>query len=597
MTKNNKEPTIPDPTATTALPLRHDKSESAGVLSWMPGLYTLLHYQRQWLRYDLMAGLVLTTVLIPIGIAYSIAAGLPGIYGLYASIVPLLVYAIFGPSRLLVLGPDSALAGLIFAIIVPLAASDPSRLVHLAGALAIISGLITMLVSILKLGFITELISKPIRYGYMNGIALTVLISQTPALLGISIDANGIFGKIKEIWLMLSTGQINPLPMAIGLFSLLLLLILKRFKSLPAPLLVLMLTTIIVGVFRLDEQGVGILGALPQGLPAFTFPRFTSDDTLPLLAGAAVIALLSSSETSILSRAYAAKTNTYINPNKELFGLGMSHFFTGFFQGFPISSSASRTPVAEAAGAKTQLACIIGAVLISLLLIFAPNLLYFLPAPTLAAVVISAILNIFELKDLKRIFHIQQWEFWLSITCFACVTVFGVLPGIAIAVGIAILEYLWDGWRPHYAILGRVDKLKGYHDINRHPSARLIPGLILLRWDAPLFFANAELFHHCVLDIISKSGFPVRRVVITAEPVTSIDVTSADMLVELDEQLNAAGIELCFAEMKDPVRDKLRKFGLSTRFSDARFFPTVGQAVSGYLHTYMVEWIDWEDKR
>ena len=590
MEKHNKEP-IPPP---GTLPSRED--DTTGLLSWMPGLHTLLNYRRQWLRHDLAAGLVLTTVLIPIGIAYSIAAGLPGIYGLYATIIPLLAYAIFGPSRLIVIGPDSALAGIIFAIIVPMAAGNPERLVTLASALAIFSGLISILVSLLKLGLITELISKPIRYGYMNGIALTVLISQTPALMGVSVDASGIFAKLQEIWLSLANAQTNNISLFIGLASLVFLLILKRFRNFPGPLLVLTLATIAVAYFDLDQHGVKILGTLPEGLPSLTIPLISNDDLIPLLLGAGAIALLSSSETSILSRTYAAKYNRYINPNKEIFGLGVANFFTGFFQGFPISSSASRTPVSEAAGAKTQLACITGAVIVGLLLLLAPDLLYFLPAPTLAAVVISSIINIFEFKDLKRIYQIQRWEFWLSIVCFAGVAVFGVLPGIGIAIAIAILEYLWDGWRPHYAILGRVDQLKGYHDISRHPTARLIPGLVLFRWDAPLFFANAELFHHCVLDTIAKSPHPVQRVVITSEPVTSVDITSADMLVELDEQLKVAGIELCFAEMKDPVRDKLRKFGLSDRFGNERFFPTIGQAVNGYLNAYIVEWIDWEDR-
>ncbi len=593
MAKSNQEP-LPSPPSGGPLP--SSKDETTGLLAWMPGLHTLLHYRKEWLRHDLAAGLVLATVLIPIGIAYSIAAGLPGIYGLYATIIPLLAYAIFGPSRLIVIGPDSALAGIIFAIIVPMAAGNPERLVTLASALAIISGIITILVSLLKLGFITELISKPIRYGYMNGIALTVLIGQTPALTGISVDSSGIFAKLQEIWLALANAQANNTSLIIGGTSLALLLILKRFRHFPGPLLVLALATIVVAYFGLDQHGVQILGTLPEGLPAFTLPLISNDDVIPVILGAGAIALLSSSATSILSRTYAAKYNNYINPNKEIFGLGVANFFTGFFQGFPISSSASRTPVSEAAGAKTQLACITGAVIVGLLLVLAPNLLYFLPAPTLAAVVISSIINIFEFKDLKRIYQIQRWEFWLSIVCFAGVAVFGVLPGIGIAITIAILEYLWDGWRPHYAILGRVDQLKGYHDISRHPTARLIPGLILLRWDAPLFFANAELFHHCVLDSISKSPHAVRRIVITSEPVTNVDVTSADMLVELDEQLKAAGIELCFAEMKDPVRDKLRKFGLSERFGNERFFPTIGQAVNGYLNAYIVEWIDWEDR-
>jgi MFS superfamily sulfate permease-like transporter len=273
-----------------------------------------------------------------------------------------------------------------------------------------------------------------------------------------------------------------------------------------------------------------------------------------------------------------------------MIGLGAANLAAGFFQGFPISSSSSRTPVAETAGAKTQVTGVVGAITVALLLLFAPNLLKDLPSSALAAVVIASAVGLFEFADLRRIFRIQQWEFWLSIICFIGVAQFGVIPGIGIAIIIALLEFLWDGWRPHHAVLGRVAGIRGYHDITRYPDARRIPGLVLFRWGAPLFFANAELFHQCVLEAIAQSPTPVRRIIITAEPVTDMDVTSGDMLAELAHNLSESGIELRVAELKDPVKDKLRRFELFERFGAANFYPTIGSAVEAYLEEHAIDW-------
>jgi MFS superfamily sulfate permease-like transporter len=266
-------------------------------------------------------------------------------------------------------------------------------------------------------------------------------------------------------------------------------------------------------------------------------------------------------------------------------GLGLANVAAGFFQGFPISSSSSRTPVAEAAGARTQLTGVVGAVAIALLLVVAPAMLQDLPNTALAAIVIASAIGLIEVSDLRRIYRIQRWEFWLSMTCFAGVAVFGAIQGIVLAIVIAVIEFLWDGWRPHSAVLGQVEHVNGYHDIARYPEARLIPGLVLFRWDAPLFFANAEFFHDRVLAAIASSPTPVRWLVVAAEPVTSIDVTSADIVCELDDTLRAAGIEMSFAEMKDPVKEKLKRFGLLARFGAPSFFATLEEAVSAFLAT------------
>ena len=301
-------------------------------------------------------------------------------------------------------------------------------------------------------------------------------------------------------------------------------------------------------------------------------------------------------DTSVLSRVYAARTRTPVDPNQEMVGLGIANVAAGLVQGFPISSSASRTPVAEAAGARTQLAGVVGALAIALLLVAAPTVLQNLPSTALAAVVIAAAIGLVEVVDLRRIYRIQRWEFWLSMTCFAGVAVFGAVPGIGIAVAIAVIEFLWDGWRPHSAVLGRVERVKGYHDISRYPQASRAPGLVLFRWDAPLFFANAELFRDRVLGAVASSPTPVRWIVVAAEPVTSVDVTAADIVAELDDSLHVEGIELCFAEMKDPVKDKLKRFELFARFGADTFYATLGEAVKAYLDSHPVEWVDCENE-
>ena len=560
-----------------------------GWTRWLPGLQTLRSYEAGWLPHDLVAGLVLTTMLVPVGIAYAVASGVPGIYGLYATIVPLLAYALFGPSRILVLGPDSSLAAVILAVVLPLSHGDPARAVTVASLMAVVSGLVCILIGVLRLGFVTELLSKPIRYGYMNGIALTVLISQLPKLFGFSIDGTGPLRDLVRITEALLDGRANWIAFAVGAGTLVAILLLKPFKRIPGLLIAVVGATIVVGALGLEQTaGVKVLGSLPQGLPSFVLPWIGFADLAQVVIGGGAVAMVAFADTSVLSRTYAAKTRTPVDPNQEMTGLGAANLAAGLFQGFPISSSSSRTPVAEAAGAKTQLTGVFGAVFVALLLILAPNLLRNLPSSALAAVVIAAAIGLFEFADLRRILRVQPWEFWLSIVCFVGVAVFGVIPGIGLAVLLAVIEFLWDGWRPHHAVLGRVDGIRGYHDLKRYPEARLVPGLVLFRWDAPLFFANAELFHQSVLNAVAQSPTKVRRVVVTAEPVTSIDVTSADMLDELEQSLREAGIELRFAEMKDPVKDKLKRFELYQRFGT--FYPTVGAAVDGHLEDYSLDW-------
>jgi len=571
-------------------------ADATGWMRWLPGAATLRRYQVRWLQHDVVAGLVLATMLVPVGVAYAVASGVPGIYGLYATVVPLLAYALFGPSRILVLGPDSSLAPIILAVVLPLSGGDPMRAVAIAGAMAIVSGTVCIFAGLAKLGFITELLSKPIRYGYMNGIALSVIISQVPKLLGFSVDADGPLHSLWAIGEAVWAGETNLTTFAVGAATLAVIFLLGG-RRIPGVLIAVVGATVAVGMLDLSSKaGVAVLGPLPQGLPGFSIPWIGAADLTGVLLGGCAVALVSFADTSVLSRTYSVRTGHYVNPNQEMIGLGAANLAAGLFQGFPISSSSSRTPVAEAAGARTQVTGVVGALAVALLLALAPDLLKHLPSTALAGVVIAAAIGLVEIADLRRIWRIQRWEFWLSIVCFVGVAVLGAIPGIGLAIVIAVIEFLWDGWRPHSAVLGRADGVRGYHDITRYPDARLVPGLVLFRWDAPLFFANAEFFQERVLDAVSRSPTPVRRLVVAAEPVTSVDVTAADALSELEKTLRGAGVELCFAELKDPVKDKLRRFELFQRFGDERFFATVGSAVDDYVKRYDVDWVDWDER-
>jgi high affinity sulfate transporter 1 len=564
---------------------------AASLQDWVPGLKVLREYQPAWLRNDITAGFVLSTMLVPVGIAYAVASGVPAIYGLYATIVPLLVYALFGPSRILVLGPDSSLAPIILGVVLPLSAGDPMRAITIASAMAIVSGTVCILAGLFRLGFVTELLSKPIRYGYMNGIALVVLISQLPKLFGFSIESTGPLRDLGAIAQALLANKANWTAAALGLGTFALIMLTKRLTRFPGILMAVIGATVIAAWLRLGETaGVKVLGPVPQGLPSLTIPWILPGDLVTIAVGGLAVAIVAFADTSVLSRTFAARSKMRVVHNQEMFCLGAAKLEAGFFQGFPISSSSSRTPVAEAAGSKTQLTGVVGAMVVALLIVAAPTLFQHLPNAALAAVVIAAAIGLFEFGDLARIYRIQRWEFWLSILCTVGVAVFGAIPGIGLAIVIAVIEFLWDGWRPHWAVMGRVDGIKGYHDVTRYPEARRIPGLVLFRWDAPLFFANAELFSDRIRDAIAESPTPVRRIVVAAEPVTSVDVTSSDSLAELMRSLNDSGIELCFAEMKDPVKDKLKRFGLFGLLGEASFQPTLGSAVSDYLEDYSVEW-------
>src|SRR5262245_39892932 len=564
----------------------------------MPGLATLRRYQRAWLVPDVVGGVVLTAVLVPVGMGYAEAAGLEPIYGLYATIGSLAVYALVGPSRALILGPDSSLAPIIAATIVPLAAGDPAGAASLAAGLAILTGVLCLAAGLVRAGFVTDLLAMPIRYGYLNGIALTIIVGQLPKLFGFSVDAEGLTNEAVAFATGVRDGLINSVALAIGVAALAFIVVGGRLvPRLPAILIAVVVATVVSAVAGLpDVAGLPVVGALPPGLPTPAIPSIPLESVGTLLAGAVAIALVSMADTSVLSRTIAARGGGRSHADKELVALGLADLGSAGLSGFAISASASRTSVALSSGVKSQLAGLIGAGLIVLMLLLAPGLLASLPSSVLAAVVIAASLSLVEITGVVRLYRQRRSEFVLSIACLVAVAFVGVVQGIFFSVGVAIAMFLWRAWRPYSAVLGRLRGVKGYHDISRHPDAERVPGLVLFRWDAPLFFANVEMFRDAVEDAIAASPTPARWLVIAAEPVTDTDTTAADVLDDLHSALEERNIELAFAELKGPTKDRLRRYGLFDLIGHSRFYPTVGEAVSAYVAETGVPWVDWEDR-
>ena len=569
----------------------------ARVERWVPGLRTMREYRRSWLASDLIAGLVLTALLVPVGMGYAQAAGLPPITGLYATIVPLVAYAAFGPSRVMVLGPDSSLAAVIAAVILPLGGDDPEAAVALAGALAILTGLIILVAGIARLGFVTELLSRPVQLGYLYGIAVTILVGQLPRLCGFSIEGRGLLSEIRDFAQGVADGQVNRASLAVGVTGIVVILVLRRlWRTVPGVMVAVLVGIAAVTLFDLDQEGVQVLGVLPEGLPTFVFPAVELADLGALFSGALGIALVAVADTTVLSQSLASQRAETVDPNQELRALGAANLATGFFQGFAISSSASRTPVAVAAGARSQLTPLVGAIAIALLLVAAPGALRNLPLPMLAAIVITAALGLIDAPAVRRLYQVRRSEFVLWLAAFLGVALLGVLVGIFVAILLSLADFVRRAWRPHDAVLGREDELKGYHDIDRHPSARRIPGLLLYRFDAPLFFANAGYFRRRVRELVADATHPVRWVVVAAEPITDVDSSAADTLQQLLGELRQEHVTLAFAEVKGPVKDRLQRYGLFDAIGPDRFFPTIGTAVNGYIDATGTTWVDWEER-
>jgi high affinity sulfate transporter 1 len=551
---------------------------------WVPGARVVATYQRKWLPRDVLAGIVLTTLLVPQGMAYAELAGLPAITGLYTSVLCLLAYAVFGPSRILVLGPDSSLGPMIAAVVLPIVVSggDPAKAVALASMLALMVGAMMTVAAVAKLGFVADLLSRPTQLGYVNGLALTILIGQLPKLFGFSAGGEGLLAETAGFVRGVAAGETVPAALGIGVGGLVVILVLRRWLPKVPGILIAVVGAIVVTVwFGLTERGVDVVGPLPQGFPPFSVPTVEWSELGLLAAGALGITLVSLTDTISTASTFAGRTGQEVRGNQEMIGIGTANLAAGLFQGFPVSTSGSRTAVAESAGARTQLTGVVGAVAITVLLVFAPGLLKNLPQPMLAAVVIAASLSLADAAGMRRLWRQRRTEFVLALAAFLGVALLGVLPGIAVAVGLSVLNVFRRAWWPYRTELGRPDGVAGYHDVRVYPDAERIPGLVMFRFDAPLIFANARTFRDEVRHLARAEPRP-EWILVAAEPITDVDTTAADMLEDLGAELDALGVTVVFAELKTPVLEKLERYKLHHALDPARFHPTVESAVAAY---------------
>ena len=543
----------------------------------VPGLAAARTYEKRWLRSDLVAGLVLAAILIPQGMAYAELAGLPSVTGLYTTVACLVGYAIFGPSRVLVLGPDSSVSPLIFAAITPLlVVDDPTSAIVLAGMLAVIVGLVEIGMGLGKLGFIADLLSSEVQVGYMNGLAITIIVGQLPKLFGFSVDADTFWDDLTQF--VEHFDERVTEAAAIGIVALAILVVMPRLTTkIPAVLVAVVGATVVSAVLGLADDGVKTVGVLPAGVPAPSVPFTQVADVIPLFVASIGITLVSITDTIATSSAFAARRGDEVKPNQEMVGIGASNIFAGCFGGFAISTSSSRTAVAEQSGAKSQLTGLIGAAVVLAMLLFLNGLLAPLPQSALAAVVIAAALSLLDLGSLRRYLQVRRSAFVLSMVAAIGVILLGVLQGIVLAILLAVLLFFRRSWWPHGAVLGHVDELGGWHDVATNDDAVERDGIVVYRWEAALFFANAGAFRDQIRTL-ARTRSP-RWIVVQCEAITDIDVTAAGLLEQLDRELNDEGIHLAFVEMRRRLQDLVLRYGLFETLDRDHFYPSIEAAL------------------
>ena len=540
----------------------------------VPGVGVVRGYERSWLRFDVVAGVVLAAILVPQGMAYAELAGLPAVTGLYTTIACLVGYAVMGPSRILVLGPDSSVSPLIFAAIVPLVvvADDPARAIALAGLMAVIVGLILIALGAGKLGFVADLLSNEVQVGYMNGLAITIIVGQLPKLCGFSTNADGFVDKLKAF--VDGFAGRNQTALWLGLVTLGVMLVLPRVtRIIPAVLVAVVGATVVTGVFNLD---IATVGALPRGLPRPAMPWTNVGDVAPMLAAALGITMVSLTDTIATSTSFAARRGDEVDTNQEMIGIGTANIAAGFFQGFAVSTSGSRTAVAEQTGAKTQLTGLIGAGVVALLLLIFNGLLANLPQTALAAVVIAAAVSLADVKTLRRYYDVRPSSLLLSLTATLGVVFFGVLEGILIAVTLSILGFFRRNWWPHGEVLGK-EPDGDWHTVATAPTAEQRDDVLVFRWEAPLFFANAGMFRQQVHHLVRERN--PKWVVLQCEAITDIDVTAAAVLEQLGAELTARGVDLAVVELRTRLEELVYRYGLFAASDRAHFYDSIDEAL------------------
>lgn len=541
-------------------------------------------YKREWLMTDLLAGVSVAAVAIPVAMAYSQLAGVPPVYGLYASLLPLLAYALLGSSRQLIVAPDAATCALVVAIVAPLAVGEPTRYLALTAALAMIAGVFCIAAGFARLGFLTNFLARPILTGYLNGIAVSIIIGQLGSLFGFRVESGGFF---RMAWRFLQQLEQTHLPtLAIGAGMLALLLLLARVApKVPGPLVAMLVGIAGSAALGVSAFGVRLLGAIPAGLPALQLPSLLASDWQPLAMGAIGLALISYNSAMVTARGFAAKNRYDINPNQEFIALGVANIGAGALQGFAVSGADSRTAVNDSVGGKSQVVGIVAAVVIALTLMFFTEPLGWLPVAVLSAVLVKAALGLFDLRGMLDLRRVSPREFRLSLFTFLGVITLGVLPGVVLAVGAAIVQLLFKASVPHDAVLGRMPRTQIYVDKATHSQAESFAGIVVYRFDSALVFFNADHFKARARAVVQQAAQPVRTFVLDAETMPYMDTTGAASLEYVCAEFKARGMVVAIAAAKGPVREMLERTGLLECIGANRLYASVNDAVEAFTTT------------
>ncbi|CAM3926280.1 putative sulfate transporter [Pseudomonas reidholzensis] len=547
---------------------------------WLPGLANLLQYRREWLHADLQAGLSVAAIQIPIAIAYAQIVGLPPQYGLYACVLPMIVYALIGSSRQLMVGPDAATCAMIAGAVAPLALGDPQRIAELSVIVTVLVGVMLIAAGLARAGFIASFFSRPILIGYLNGIGLSLIAGQLGKVVGFKIEGDGFILSLINVLQRL--GEIHWLTLLIGLSGLALLIVLpRRYPRLPAALVTVALFTVLAGVFGLDRFGVAILGPVPGGMPELAWPQSSLAETKSLLRDALGIATVSFCSAMLTARSFAARHGYAINANHEFVALGVSNLAAGFSQGFAISGADSRTAVNDMVGGKSQLVGIIAALVIALILLFLTAPMAWIPQAALGAVLLMAGWGLIDVKSLGKIYRLSRFEFWLCLLTTVGVLGLGVLPGIIFAVTLAILRLLYSIYQPTDAVLGWAPGVEGQVDIRHHPDARTVPGLVVYRFDDAILFFNADYFKMRLLEAVQGEEKP-QAVLFDAEAVTSIDVSGIAALREVRDTLAAQGVHFAIARARGTFLRMLVRSGMAREMEEKLLFGSVRAGIRAY---------------
>lgn len=547
---------------------------------WLPGLANLLHYRREWFHADLQAGLSVAAIQIPIAIAYAQIVGLPPQYGLYACVLPMMVYALIGSSRQLMVGPDAATCAMIAGAVAPLAMGDPQRIAELSVIVTVLVGVMLIAAGLARAGFIASFFSRPILIGYLNGIGLSLIAGQLSKVVGFKIEGDGFILSLINLFQRL--GEIHWITLFIGLAALGLLIWLpRRFPRLPAALTVVALFMLLVGLFGLDRFGVAILGPVPAGIPQLAWPHSNLAEMKSLLRDALGIATVSFCSAMLTARSFAARHGYAINANHEFVALGVSNLAAGVSQGFAISGADSRTAVNDMVGGKSQLVGIVAALVIALILLFFTAPMAWIPQAALGAVLLMAGWGLIDIKSLGLIRRLSRFEFWLCLLTTAGVLGLGVLPGIVFAVTLAILRLLYSIYQPTDAVLGWLPGTEGQVDIRKHKDARTVPGLVVYRFDDAILFFNADYFKMRLLEAVQSQDQP-KAVLFDAEAVTSIDVSGIAALREVRDTLAAQGIFFAIARARGTFLRMLVRSGMAREMEDKLLFGSVRAGIRAY---------------